>query len=305
VVLDPCRGATFSRFILQGIGNFDGLEVRADMSGFPTGDPEKEDFVPMRNNQNSGQPNGRLTFELTRSLPAPARLNGKPIYLAIYNRFQNATNSYELELVSDGDCTPLTPPPILTPGSGPTPGTVNPGGGGNTNINEGIYQFDVAPDVRSVTITVVSDGDVSISALKDEPPAPGLYTHFIDNVGGAGTETLTISTSSGIPLTPGRWYVRVGNNTSVQVNYTITVTMELTTPPGVIVVEALLLPTGELGLQWNSEVGAVYEVQGSNTIVPANWTTIATVTANSGSTVYTPITNPGPPYRFYRVMRRP
>lgn len=306
VVLDPCRGATFARLVLQGRGNFDGIEMRADLSGFPTGDPEKEDFVPIRNNQNPGQTDGRAVFEISRALPAPARLNGKPIYLAIYNRFVERTNSYDLEFFTDGDCTPLTPPPEIEPGAGPTPGVVDPGtgGGGNTNANQGIYQFVVGPNVRSVTVTVVSDGDVSVTALKGEPPTPAVFSHFVDNIPTAGTEVLTIDTTSGIPLTPGTWFVRVGNNTGVPVNFTITVTMELIIPPGEIRIDAFLI-AGELTLSWNSTPGVTYEVQGSDVIFPANWTSVATVPASGGArTTYTPA--PGSQrYRFYRVMQRP
>jgi hypothetical protein len=305
VVLDPCRSATFARFILRGAANPDALEVHADTSGFPTGNPETDDFLPMRNNQT----NGSLTFELTRAMPAPARLNGKPIFLAIFNRFIDATNSYELEVISDGNCDPLTPPPELDPDDAPTPGTLDPdpGTGGNTNVNHGIFQFTVPPNVRAVTVTVVSDGDVAVSALKDEPPTAGLFSHFEDDVIGAGTEVLIIA-GSNTPVPPGTWFVRLANKETRRVNYTVTVRFEFFMPAGEIRVEAFLV-AGQVQLRWDSVPGATYEVQGSDVISPATWTLVEVVPAASTGTrttyvVGSPTAGPRR-YTFYRIMQRP
>jgi hypothetical protein len=305
-IIDPCRSATFGRIILTGLGNFDGLEMRADWSGFPSGNSDLEDFEPMRNNENPGQASGRATFQISRTLPAPARMMGKALYVAVYNRFINATNRYELEFISDGDCTPLTPPPVVNPGDTQT-GTLPPStGGGGTNTTQGLFQFNVGSNIRAATITVVSDGDVSAYVLINEPPTTSLYSHFIDANNGSGTETLRIENPNGSPLTPGTWYVRVVNDTALPVNFTVSVQLEPMTPPGQI--NLLLFPQtgGGLQLQWNSEVGMTYDVLGSNNIAsPVNtWTVVATIVATNTRSQHT--INPSTTqFQFYTVRQRP
>jgi hypothetical protein len=237
-------------------------------------------------------------------LPAPATLTGKPLYVAIYNRFQNATNRYDIDFVSDGDCTQLTPPPVITPGDTPVEGTVPPGtgGGGGTNTTAGLFQFTVGPNVRSATVTVSSDGDVSVYALKDEPPTRSLFSHFVDDVNTGGTEVLVISNGDGSPLTPGTWYVRVANDTTVAVDYNVTVRFEFMTPPGQI--EVRFVQVGSVTrLQWNSDIGSVYEVLEASSVA-GPWAVVSTVTATSTISTYPiDLSVPGP--KFYLVRLRP
>ena len=134
VVLDPCQGATFARLVLEGIGNVDELMLFADLNGFPTGNPELDDFLPIANTEVTGA-NGRATFEISTLLPAPARLTGKPVFIGIINQFIDATNQFTLDFQSDGDCTISGPPPILSPDT-PSVGDVepDPNGGSSTNF---------------------------------------------------------------------------------------------------------------------------------------------------------------------------
>jgi hypothetical protein len=303
IVLDPCRSATFARLIVTGLGNFDALEMRADWSGFPSGDPEKEDFAPIRNDRPSGS-NGQIVFEVNRSLPAPATLRGKPLYLVIYNRFQNATNRYDIDFISDGDCTPLTPPPVIDPGNtNPTPGTLPPGPGGPTNSpTAGLFQFNVGVNIRSATVTVVSDQDVSVYALKDEPPTTSLFSHVMDSVGaGPGTEVLVISNSDGSALIPGTWFVRVVNDTTAPVNYTVSVRFELMTPPGQVTIEFIRLP-GVTRLQLvGAQPGVNYEILASDSLL-GPYTVIATVPGSNPVFDVDPSTTVT---RFYRARPVP
>jgi len=251
--------------------------------------------------------NGRVVFELNRSLPAPAALTGKPLYLAIYNRAQSAINQYDIDFISDGDCAPLTPPPVVGPGGPPVSGTIPPGVGTGTNQNAGLFQFDVGPNVRAATVTVVSDGDVSVYALQGEPPTRTVFSHSVDDINIGGTEVLVINNVDGSQIVPGTWYVRVANDTSVQVNYTVTVTFEYIIPPGDIVIFPFLLSGGAgLRLSWNSEPGATYEVLGFDVITAprSSWTPIATVPATSPGTTTQYTINP-PTHSFYVVRRLP
>ncbi|MGZ8901447.1 MAG: proprotein convertase P-domain-containing protein, partial [Limisphaerales bacterium] len=221
VVLDPCQGATFARLRLRGIGNFDELAMLADLSGFPTGLPENDDFLPMWNNENPGQLNGVATFEISSLMPAPARMTGKPIFIGIINQFVGVTNQFELEFISDGNCTLAGPPPILTEDN-PATGSLDPNtsGSGSTN-NAGVFQFIVPPQARAAIITVVSDGDVTVYGQKDTIPTTSTFSYRVDAVPGAGTEILRIDGASTPALTPGDYFIRIANDSAQRVNFTV------------------------------------------------------------------------------------
>ena len=70
---------------------------------------------------------------------------------------------------------------------------------------------------------------------------------------------LVIRNPDGSALDPGTWFVRVQNDTSVQVNFTISVSFEFITAHGEIRLFLFPLTGGGLRLQWNSDPGATYE----------------------------------------------
>lgn len=304
VVLDPCQAATTARLTLRGLGNFDELLLFADHSGFPTGHPELDDFAPIANNENSGQANGVATFELSSLLPPPARLTGKPIFIGIINQFLDTTNQFELEFEADGNCSISGPPPTLSPDT-PAVGSVDPDpdGGSSTNTNQGVFQFTAPPNARAATVTVVSDGDVTVYGQKDTVPTTTTFTYRVNAVPGPGTESLRVDQVSTPPLTSGLYFVRVGNNTSQRVNFTVTVTFEFDTGPGDLIVNIIRTSNGELQLQFfPTEVGDQYVIEATDDL-GGTWVTLDTVTAVTVSETYPIPIELTRQYRFFRVRK--
>ncbi|HEX7862015.1 MAG TPA: S8 family serine peptidase [Verrucomicrobiae bacterium] len=304
LILDPCAGATFARLELEGIGNFDKLLIFADHSGFPTGNPETDDFIPIPNSQNPGQANGRATLDLSTLLPAPARLTGKPIYVAIINQFLESTNSYRLTFQADGSCSSSGPPPILTPET-PAVGDLEPDPGtGGTNTNDGVFQFVVPANARAATVTVVSDGDVTLYGQKDSIPTTTTFTYRANGTLGPGTESLRIDQSSTPPLTPGIYYVRIANNTLQQVSYTATLTLEFDTTQVPFFVNIIRTSDGNLQLQGlNLTVGDTYAVEATNDLGAPNWITVTTRTAASPMETFAIPRDLAVRHRFFRLRK--
>jgi hypothetical protein len=304
VVIDPCQGATFARLTLRGLGNVDELLLFADHNGFPTGHPELDDFLPIPNL--GPGPNGTATFEISTLLPAPARLTGKPIFIGIINQFLDRTNRFELEFESDGNCAISGPPSTLLPDN-PAVGSLDPvpNGGSSTNENDGLFQFSVPPNARAATVTVVSDGDVTVYGQKDAAPTTTTFSYRANGTFGPGTETMRIDQSSTPPLTSGTYFVRIVNNTAQQVNFTVTLTFEFDSGPGDLFVNMIRTSTGELQLQFfEAEVGSVYIIEATDDLRTLNWATIDTVTAAATFETYPITVELTRQYRFFRVREQ-
>jgi subtilisin-like proprotein convertase family protein len=300
VVLDPCQAATFARFTVRGIGNADELLVFADHNGFPTGHPELDDFIPIANDG----PNGTAVLELSTLLPAPARLTGKPVFVAIINQFLDTTNQFEIEFESDGNCSISGPPPVLNPDN-PTVGSVEPDpNGGSTNTNEGVFQFTVPPNARAATVTVTSDGDVTLYGQKDAVPTTSVFTYRVNATPGPGTESLRIDQLSAPALSPGLYYVRIGNNTAQRVNFTATVTFGFDNGSNQLSMNMIITSTGELQLQFfPAEVGAVYVIEATSDLTGA-WTVVQTITAVSTLETHPITPSLTQQYQFFRVRKQ-
>jgi hypothetical protein len=308
VVLDPCEGATFARLELRGLGNVDRLMMFADLNGFPTGLPELDDFIPIANDQVvSG--NGRAIFEISTLLPAPARLTGKPVFIGIINQFLGETNNFELEFQSDGNCTISGPPPILTPDS-PAVGTLDPDpdGGSTTNSNEGIYQFTIPPNARAATVTITSDGDVTLYGQYGIIPTSSSLSYRINAVQGGGTETMRIDQSSIPPIAPGLFFVRIVNNTSQTVSYTANVSFEFNSGATDIIVNLIKTSVGGYQLQYFGTgvvPGETYVIEASNDLGPAAvWTPINTRVAGSSFETFDVTVELTRNHRFFRVRKQ-
>lgn len=292
----PCADASEVTVTLSGLNNFDAIEMLADHSGLPTGDPDTDDFVPLRNNENPGSPGGRAVFKLTWDEPAPARLTpGKPFFLALRNRFLNATNVYLLKVDSDASCNLPPPPPLLanqTVQSVASAASTGEGTEGDT------FEVNVETGASSVSFAVQSEGDTMIVAQKGTAPTRYDYTH-IQNNAGAGNEVLTINSSSSVPLSPGLWYVRVLNNTDEALPYSITATGDISAPAAKTEIHASL-SGGAIRLVWNATLGTVYRVESSMNL--ETWMEAGTVTAESATAEFSESTG-GISSKFYRVRR--
>jgi hypothetical protein len=302
VVLDPCQAATFVRLRLIGLDNTN-LVLFANQTGFPTGDPELDTYKPIRNLQLEG-PNGVATFEISPLLPAPARLTGKPIYIGIINEFLGQVNDFRLEFDSDGDCAISGPPPELNPNT-PVVGTLEPDPNGGTSTNgPGIFQFTVPANARAATVTVTSDGDVTLYGQKDTVPTISTFTYRAEGVPGAGTETMRIDQTAVPPLTPGLYFVRIVNNTTAAVSYTATVTFEFDSGPAPILLSVILTSVGGVQLNYTAEVGETYIIEATDDLGPSGtWVVLETQVATSTLQSYNVPFDIAQNYQFFRVRK--
>jgi hypothetical protein len=111
---DVCSDATTVNIQVKSAStNRGSLQFMVDRSGFPTADPEKDDY-PI---QIVGT-NKTLNFTLSTNSPAAAPLQpGKRLFFAIRNSSFFRINSFELLVTTDGSCSiPLPPSPIRSAG---------------------------------------------------------------------------------------------------------------------------------------------------------------------------------------------
>ncbi len=294
-IIQPCAGAQNLTVFLQGVRNFDGIQLLADTSGIPTGNPDTDDFVPMENNQNPNSPNGVLEFRLTDKLPAPAHLTPKPIFIAIRNLFQEQTNIYSLTVSSDGNCTPATREPSFLQANQSEVGGLASSSEDYTANEMGLHALNIPVGAQTVQISVEADADVAIIVQKDEPPTTDSFTVSQD-LPGSANEQLTLSASGTVPLTPGVWYVRVLNNVNRPISYVITATGDLAGDTQVLSVQAEITD-GQVRLNWNANAAGTYQVQASDDL--ASWTSVATLSDGGSSFVLPDVSALA---RFYRVV---
>jgi hypothetical protein len=290
----PCPDASFVRVTLSGFNNFDAIELLADHSGLPTGDPDTDDFVIIRNNENPGSPGGRAEFYLDWDLPAPATLiPGKPFFIALRNRLLNTTNAYSLKIDSDGSC-PLPPPaPLLanqTVFSVATAATKGEATEGDT------YEVNVSEGAQNISFEVEAEGDAMIVAQKGSVPTRENYSH-VQNTPGSGSETLTIGASGG--LSPGVWYIRVLSNAGEPVGYSITARGDISGPANRTQL-SVSENNGSIQLSWNTVAGAAYRLESSTDLQV--WSERANFTGTGGVVQHDETTS-GVTQRFYRVVQ--
>lgn len=297
-VVEACPAATSATITLTGIGNIGGLQLLADRSGIPTGNPDTDDYEILSNTQAVGA-NGVATFKIDTARPAGAPLNGKRFFLAVRNVFLDATNTYSLTVAFTGGNCPVLVATSLSNGQSVSKSLAAQSANSSSEEDGDIYAYNVEPGTTSLVLDVQGDGDVSIVGQKDLPPTRDLFSHF-QNTPGSGSERLVINSGSGIPLTAGLWYFRVLNNTEASVTYSITATDDRN-PPSTGPSLTATASGGQIRLLWSSIPGAIYDVQGSTDLL--TWSAAGTVTASGNITTYTPPAT-GARYRFYRLIQR-
>lgn len=296
-VVYPCEDAAEVTLTLSGINNIDAIEMLVDHSGIPTGDPETDDFVPLRNNENPGGGGGEAVFTLNWDEPAPAKLiPGKPFFVAVRNRFINTTNVYTLRVDSDRSCN--FPSAFGLSANATVSSVVAPQSAGAATEGD-LFEANVAEGALEISFKVEAEGDVMIVAQKGNVPSRESYSH-IQNVVGSGDEELRITASSTVPLTPGQWFVRVLNNDTDAVAYSITASGDLAAPVEQTRVSASY-SGGHITLLWNSVPGASYIVEHSTDLV--DWHPAATVQAEGAVSSHT-ADAANVSQRFYRVVRQ-
>jgi hypothetical protein len=224
---------------------------------------------------------------------------GKRVFFAVRNRFTDTTNSYRLNVtLSPGGGCPLPPPPILQKDIA-FENTLSVPQADEGSDEGNLYQVNVAAGAKSISLNVQGDGDLAIVAQKNVPPTRTSFSHY-QNTPGSGNEQLTITSNSGVPLSSGVWYVRVLNNSTEPVVYSITAMGDIGAPAVQPELSALMV-NGQLQIAWNGAAGTTYEVQASDDL--KTWSSVGTVTASGGNTTFSPAAGPGRA-RFYRLVQQ-
>lgn len=296
--VDTCPDTTRATINLIGLTNIGGLELFIDRSGLPTGDPETDDFVLLRNFATApGSSNGTVTVTLTTQSPASAPLQpGKRLYFAIQNRFISQTNHYTLRVDLDrANC--IIPQPFQLQSRQSVTSSLSQA---NTGDTEGeLFRHEVSDTQEPFAVEATStEGDLQILVSKDLPPSRQSFTYSA-NATATGTERLEISSSAATPLEPGTYYIRVLNNSANPATFSIVA--ESATVPEIQGDAGFV--NGQFTLSFTSSAGVDYEIQSSTDL--ENWTTEATVTASSDMTVYSAPADQTTAARFYRILRKP
>jgi subtilisin-like proprotein convertase family protein len=106
----------------------------------------------------------------------------------------------------------------------------------------------------------------------------------------------------------GEWFIEVVNTNAVAVNYTMLVSTNSCSAPfaPIIKVDVSSYSTNGFLLRWDAPISEQYQVQYTDSLLPANWQTIpGIVTSGTGSFIYTNIGAMTNAQRFYRLLRVP
>ncbi|MGZ5545420.1 MAG: hypothetical protein ACXWIU_12160 [Limisphaerales bacterium] len=254
------------------------MQLLADRSGFPTGDPSRDDYTIQ-----TADPGNSVKLELTTSSPAAAPLRpGKRLFFAVRGAsFPDAgkTNeSFTLNITSDGSCPSPAALPLITgqklsalafAASTGDPGTV--------------YQTTTS---AASSVELDANAPLILFASNGNPPSESNYQLKQTVANGAATLALPSA---------GNWYFRVVNNLNATVPYTITVGGS-TSGSGIHNVN---ITGNHLQVAFASVAGTSYAIDTSTDLV--NWTTVTTIQATGSETTYTDTAAVTGTARFIRI----
>lgn len=274
-VCDTASSLSISLFATNG--NTSAVQMFADWSGFPTGNPETDDYVPLTTTANT---NSIVTLALTTNSPASSPLRpGKRLYLTVanFNRFR--TNNFIIRVLPNG-CA-FTPPQPLILGQllqdYSFPGSTDDPGNAYTAQTSG---------AASVNLAMGGPGNLTLIAAKGFDPTPQNYQVKVNATSG----NATLALPSG-----GAWYLRLLNDGGT----TVPVTLSLTSSSSGFAIHSVAINSGHLKVSWESTAGKSYEISTSTDL--KTWTVLTTVTATGAETTYTDPTSVGGTARFLRI----
>jgi subtilisin-like proprotein convertase family protein len=285
-VVDPCDNTTDITIILTGLPTGTPLLLSADRSGFPTGNPLTDDYVPLLNDQTGNI----AVLHLTTNSPAPAPLiQGRPIFLTVQNLEADATNTYTITAR-------FSPTPKCVLETSIRLRSFDSFTSALAAVGEGeADSFLLQPSSSATGLTLnlssAADADLGILVKRGSVPTPETYDYKQDSTG-ASSETLTLTglQSGGEPL-----YAVVYNNSGFAAPYEMT-----QTEIGALAFVHIDVAGGSVNLTFTSVAGDSYTLQSSVDLV--HWTNFTSVTATAESTTVTDTTsNVGA--KFYRIVK--
>lgn len=278
---DPCADSTFARITVftSRTNQFGRVQLLVDRSGFPTGDPETDDYEVIHTITNLTS----ITTEFTVTSPAAAPLQpGRRMFFALRNESVFNTNRFAVRVDYNGQCAFTPPPPLPTnaPFSYVTPSRETAPNGDSFTAS--------TPSAASIDVAIAEGGgDVTIYATRNGEPSPTNFEVRQRITGTSGTVQLPGA---------GEWTIRLDNEGSEPVFYDLTLNIDLG-----IEIQSTAIVNGKFQVTWQSVAGRAYEVSTSTDLV--NWSAPVTVEATSATTTYTDSQDATGRARFYRIQR--
>lgn len=254
------------------------LQLLVDRSGFPTGDPARDDYEILETIVSPNASSVTFSLSLTNPIAAPLRPD-KRIFFAVRGaQFPQTTNEMFLLRVLPNGCA-FPAPATLALNQ-----TVNDVAFAASTDDPGTTYQASTDSASSVTIT--AEGPLTLLASNGVEPTPGNYQ--LRQTVSDGTAKLDLPTG-------GTWFFRVVNESGVAVPYTIMVGNG--EQPSNI--RSVTIADDHLTVTWQSVAGASYEISTSTDLV--NWTPVTTVQATSTETTYTDPQAATGAMRFIRI----
>lgn len=252
------------------------LEVMVDRTGFPTGNPELDDYSSML--AVSSTP---AVLILRTNEPAAAPLRpGTRIFIGVRNLDVFTTNSFRVMVISDGLCV-FTPPLPLR--SNETLDYWAP----SRELTEEGSSFSFAASGES-SVEFNTDGAGDLVAVASANGDPSLTNFDVRKEISSTTGTLNLPGA-------GNWRIRVFNQSNSNVRYSLTARGDA----GFQILESQVGSDGVFRMTWQSEAGTDYEVLGSINLT--DWDPITTVSADGTTASYSEPVNREQTNRFYQV----
>jgi subtilisin-like proprotein convertase family protein len=273
---DVCDSSTFATvFLFAPSSNTIPVELMVDRSGFPTGNPETDDYTILRTTPGT---KSTVTLPLTLTSPIAAPLQaGKRLFIAVRGgQFAGDTNqTFQIRILPNG-CA-FTAPQLLPAGVAVSSVAfaASPGDDGTT------YQ---ATTTAPSSIEIAADGALTLLASNGSEPTATNYQ--LKQTVSTGKATLALPSA-------GTWYFRVINESNTTAPYTLTVGAQSSG------VRSVSIAGDHLQVTWDSVPGTSYEIATSTDL--SNWTPVTTVQATSAETTYTDPAAVGGMTRFIRI----
>jgi hypothetical protein len=249
------------------------MQLLVDRSGFPTGDPERDDYAILTAN-----PSNTVTLKLTLDSPAAAPLQpGKRLFFAVRAATfpPTTTETFTINVQSDGTC-PFVAPIILTPGKKISSMAFASSAGDSSTE----YQA-----TTSAASSVEISADKTLTLLASNGTDPTETNYQLKQTVSSGSATLALPSA-------GTWFLRVVNSSATTVPYTIELAAQSN-------IRDVSIASGQLQVTWASVAGTSYEIATSTDLV--NWTPVTTVQATGDETTYTDTASVTGTARFIRI----
>lgn len=278
---------TFARFATNQLFFATGpINVYFNQNIRPTGTNITQGDVTLLSLQTNG-------IVVLNSNSIPPLVPGQRYYIGIQNPSTNSC--VDFGFVVDFDL--ATFPPQVGDLTNAVPVcTANPGPVGAIDY----YRFLVASNSVRAQFSLTSlNGDLTLLLRRQLPPNFAVFDYLSANVFTNDEVINVYDFSSPVGLTPGEWYVGVGNVSFGPVSYCVQA-MQWSNYGTNIVITNTFASSNSFCLTWTSLPGATYTVEGITNVTSTNWANVSgTIIATANTTTFC-IALPSP-FQYFRV----